>query len=177
MVGMSCLALRSSALSVCSFWISKHICFVRMQMLYLVLELCSPVESNGPCHSARYLVSAFDPEVSAGARESGQMPTLLPCAAEWQMEGQRFGLSFPLCPGTELANRGLLTPGKVPDLALSGLLGTLCIPAAGECSPLHSELSLPLFPDGTAAAPLTKLCVEAAIPTLCWDAFYPQSSS
>lgn len=106
------------------------------------------------------------------------MSTLLPCAAEWRMEGQRFGLSFPLCPGTELANRGLLTPDKASDLALSGLLGTNKHPSSwGMLSPALSELSLHLFRDGAAAAPLTKLCVEAGIPTLCWDAFYPQSSS
>lgn len=66
------------------------------------------------------------------------MPTLLPCAAELRMEGQRFRLSFPLCSGTELACRELLIPGKAPDLTLSGLLGTPCILAAGECCPLHS---------------------------------------
>lgn len=61
------------------------------------------------------------------------------------MEGQRFGLSFTLCPGTELGCRELFISGRAPDLALSGLLRTPCIPAAGEFCPLYSELSLQLF--------------------------------
>lgn len=83
-------------------------------------------------------------------------------------------MSSPHCLGTNWACRGMLAPGKAPDLELLRLLGTPCIQAAGGHCPPHAPNPSCTCPSmrswGCAALEENKLGGEGSAPhpALAW---------